>query len=253
MTTLRWDNVPKRRVERPSLLATDSKSARGKQKPPNLNEGIEEVGAQRTELQNLARSARAAARATSGQVRSDRCSACKARGVTLWLVAGRLVCANCRTANRIARAPQSGHRQELGYPKAIRKERTVIAATAEDDIAWASRQGTNDRKAGTQCRKFKSFLRIHNLPRSQFTLRMWNAYLLASQPTKPARLNTPPPKPKQKSRWTRGLTLSDTTTPRRKTVRRYDCVELRKNQFSPEIAALLMELNQQNTLVDMWR
>ena len=115
---------------------------------------------------------------------------------------------HCRTANRIACAPQSGHRQEPGHRKAARKEGTVTVATAEDDIAWASRQGTNDRKAGTQCRKYKSFLRIHNLPRSQFTLRMWDAYLLASQPTKPVPLNTPPLNPKQKSRWTRGLALT---------------------------------------------
>jgi hypothetical protein len=253
MTNLRWDNVPKRRVERPPLLVPSSKSARRKWKPPNLNEGIEEVGGARTGLQDLARSARAAARATSGRVRSDRCSACKARGVTLWQVAGRLVCAHCRTASRTACAPQSGHRQGPGHQKAVRKERTVSAATAEKDIAWASRQGENDRKAGTGCRKYKVFLRIHNLPRSQSTLRMWNAYLSTSQPAKAAPLNTSPPKPKQKSLAIRGLALSDTTTPRRKTVRRYDRVEPRKSELSPEIAALLMKLNQQNTLVDMWR
>ena len=92
MTTLRWDNVPKPRVERPPLLAPSSKSARRKQKPPNLKDRIEEVGGARIELQDLARSARAAARATSAKMGSDRCSACKARGVTLWQVAGRLVC-----------------------------------------------------------------------------------------------------------------------------------------------------------------
>ena len=93
MTSLRWDNVPKPRVERPPLLAPNSKSARRKQKPPSLKDRIEEVRGTRTELQDLARSARAAARATSAKMRSDRCSACKARGVTLWRVAGRLVCA----------------------------------------------------------------------------------------------------------------------------------------------------------------
>lgn len=208
----------------------------------------------------------------------------------------------------------------------------MTAATVEKDVAWAARQGTNDRRAGTECRRYKNFLRIYNLPRSQFTLRMWNAYLPAKQPmpksiarsgdrrdplippdlpqkpspaamarkdsewaarqgredraagkacpkyktflityelhksdaslhlwntyheqTKPARLNTSPPKPKQKSRWTRGLTLSDTTTPRRKTAQRYDRVIPCKSELSPEIAALLMKLNQQDTLVDMWR
>jgi hypothetical protein len=96
MTSLRWDNVPKPRVERPPLLAPSSKSARRKQKRWNLNDGIEEVGGTRTELQDLARSARAAARAASANRGSVRCSACKARGVTLWQVTGRLVCANCR-------------------------------------------------------------------------------------------------------------------------------------------------------------
>ena len=160
MTSLRWDNVPKPRVERPPLLAPSSKSARRKQKPPNLKDRIEEVGGARIELQDLARSARAAARATSAKMRSDRCSACKARGVTLWQVAGRLVCASCRTANEMAYAPQSGRRQEPDRRKAARKEGTVTAATAEKDIAWAARQGANDRKAGTECRKYKNFLRI---------------------------------------------------------------------------------------------
>ena len=51
------------------------------------------------------------------------------------------------------------------------------------DIAWAARQGTNDRNAGTGCRKYKNFLNIYKLPRSPFTLRMWNAYLLARRAT----------------------------------------------------------------------
>src|SRR6266702_5749273 len=62
MTSLRWDNVPKPRVERPPLLASSSKSTRRKQKPPNLKDRIEEVGGARTELQDLSRSANAAAR-----------------------------------------------------------------------------------------------------------------------------------------------------------------------------------------------
>ncbi len=43
------------------------------------------------ELQDFARAARAAARAASAKTGSSRCSACKARGVTLWKVAGHLV------------------------------------------------------------------------------------------------------------------------------------------------------------------
>ncbi len=160
MTSLRWDSVPKPRVERPPVLAPNSKSARHEQKPPNLKNRIEEAGGARIELEDLARPASAAARATSANTGSSRCSACKARGVTLWQVEGRLLCANCRTVGEMAYAPQSGRR---------------------------------------------------------------------------------------------GLTLSDTTTPRRKTVRRYDRVIPRKSELSPENAALLMKVNQQDTLVDMWR
>jgi uncharacterized Zn finger protein (UPF0148 family) len=96
MTSLRWDNVPKPRVERPPLLAPSSKSAPWKQKPPDLEDRREEPGRARTELHDLARSARAAACAASAKTGSSRCSACKARGVTLWQVTGGLVCANCR-------------------------------------------------------------------------------------------------------------------------------------------------------------
>src|SRR5438445_1760098 len=78
MTTLRWDNVPKPRVERPPFLAPSSKSARREQKPPNLKDRIEESGRARTELHDLARSARAAARAASANRGSGRCSSCKA-------------------------------------------------------------------------------------------------------------------------------------------------------------------------------
>jgi hypothetical protein len=96
MTSLRWDKVPKSHVERPPLLASSSKSARRKQKLWNLKEPIEEAGGARTELQDLGRSARAAAGAASANSGSGRCSSCKARGVTLWRFSGRLVCGNCR-------------------------------------------------------------------------------------------------------------------------------------------------------------
>ena len=119
MTTLRWDKVPKPRVERPPLLAPSSKSAHWK--PPNLKDRIEEVSGARIELQDLVRSARAAALATSAKMRSDRCSACKARGVTLWQVAGRLVCASCRTANEMAYAAQSERRQSPAAGKLSEK------------------------------------------------------------------------------------------------------------------------------------
>ncbi len=165
MTSLRWDNVPKPRVERPPLLASSSKPARRKQKPAGLR--TEEADGRQIELQDSARAARADARAASAKTGSSRCSACKARGVTLWKVAGRLVCARCRTANEMAYPGQPGNRQEPGGRKATRKERTVTVATAEKDIAWAARQGRQHRKSRTQCGSYQSFLKHYNLRRSE--------------------------------------------------------------------------------------
>jgi hypothetical protein len=144
----------------------------------------------------------------------------------------------------------------------------VRAVFVSKDMAWATGQGVNDRNAGTGCRKYKEFLSIHELPRSPVTLRMWNAYLLARQSApkdalrrgakskRPAqakmRSGSTPLKFAQKSNWARGLTLSD-APPRRRTVRRYDGIEARRSDLSPENAALLMKVNQQDTLIDMWR
>jgi hypothetical protein len=289
MTSLRWDNVPKHRVERPPLLAPGAKAGRPKQKPPSLQDRIEEVGGTRPERQELSRSASAADYANSANRGCGRCSACKAHRVTLWRVQGLLVCATCRTANQEADTLQSGHRQEQDLPKATRTKGTVTAVIARRDITWAAGQGASDRNAGTVCPKYKNFLRTYKLPRSPSTLRMWNAYRLAGQSTpqntaRPgsrrsplippdaqqrqtpaavarkdrkrsgrARPNMATPRPKQKTCWTRGLTLYDAPTARRKTVRRYDLVEPRWSDLSPENAALLMQVNQQNTLVDMWR
>ena len=77
----------------------------------------------------------------------------------------------------------NGGAQEPGPWKATRREGAVTDVIAEKGIAWAARQGTNDRNAGTACRKYKNFLSIYKLPRSPFTLRMWNVYLLARRAT----------------------------------------------------------------------
>ena len=90
MTSLRWDNVPKPRVERPPLLAPSFKPARRKQTPPNLTDRTKGAGRARAGRHDLAGSARASADRESG-----RCSSCKARGVTLWRVSVRLY-GNCR-------------------------------------------------------------------------------------------------------------------------------------------------------------
>src|SRR5271165_1296366 len=164
MTSFRWNNVPKPRVERPPLLVADLKPGRRKQKAPSLRDRVEEVGGARTELQDLSRSASAAAHAKSANRRSGRCSVCKARGVTLWQVAGRLVCATCRTASQVAYTPQSGRREEQDLRKTTQREGregTVTAVIAGKDITWAAGQGANDRNAGTVCPKYKYFLSIY--------------------------------------------------------------------------------------------
>jgi uncharacterized Zn finger protein (UPF0148 family) len=176
MTSLRWDNVAKPRVERPPLLASSSKSAHRKQKPADLKDRIEEARGLQIELQDLARAARATARTASAKTGSSRCSACKAQGVTLWQVAGRLMCASCRTANKMAYTAHPAHWQESGS----RNERTVTVATAKD-IAWAARQGRQDRKARTQCGSYKSFHKRYNLRRSEKAWEMWTAYYRSSR------------------------------------------------------------------------
>ncbi len=120
MTSLRWDNVPKPRVERPPFLVPSSKSARREQKPAGLKDRIEEAGGARIELHDLARSAHAAARAASAKTGSGRCSACKARGVTLWQVTGTgsLACANCRGEMRA-----EYHRSSRQAPASTRPQR----------------------------------------------------------------------------------------------------------------------------------
>ena len=208
MTSLRWDNVPKPRVERPPLLASSSKSARRKQKPAGLEDRIEEAGGMRIELQDFARAARAAARAASAKTGSGRCSACKARGVTLWQVAGRLVCASCRTANEMAYARQSGHRQEPSGRKAARKGGTVTVATAEKDIAWASRQGRQDRNARTQCGSYKSFLKRYSLRRSEKTWEIWTEYYRSSRQAS-ASTQRKSPSPSKRAGPSRSSALSE--------------------------------------------
>jgi uncharacterized Zn finger protein (UPF0148 family) len=179
-------------------------------------------------------------------LQSSRCSACKARGVTLWQVAGSLVCASCRKTNGTGNAPQSGRRPEPDQGKAARKERTMTVATAEKDIEWAARQGVTDRKAATECRKYKVFLRTYNLARSPFTLRMWNAYVSARQP-KPASI------PQAKGRRVPPITAIPSQRPSPAAAARRNREWAARQGREDTIAALLMKLNQQDTLVDMWR
>lgn len=179
-------------------------------------------------------------------LQSGRCSVCKARGVTLWQVAGSLVCASCRRNNGIGYAPQSGRRPEPDQGKATRKERTVTVATAEKDIEWAARQGATARNAATECRKYKVFLRTYNLSRSPFTLRMWNAYFSSRHP-KPTSI------PRVKGRRVPSITPIPSQRPSPAAVAQRNRESAARQEREDRIAALLMQLNQQDTLVDMWR
>ena len=208
MTSLRWDTVPKPRVERPPLLASSPKPARRKQKPAGLKDRLEEAGGMQVESQDFARAAQAAARAASAKTRSSRCSACKARGVTLWKVVGRLMCASCRTANEMAYPGQPAHRQEPDARKATRKEGTLTVATAEKDIAWAARQGRQDRKARTQCRNYNSFLNRYNMRRSEKTWEMWTHYYRSSRQA-PASTQRKSPSPSKHAGPSRSSPFSD--------------------------------------------
>jgi hypothetical protein len=207
MTSLRWDNVPKPRVERPPLLASSSKSALRKHKPADLKDRTEEAGGMQIELRDFARAARAAARAASAKTGSGRCSACKARGGTLWQVAGRLVCASCRTTNETAPSRQPGHKQEQSGRKAARKEETVTVATAEKGIAWAVRQGGQDRKARTQCGSYKSFIKHYDLRRSEKTWELWTEYYRSSRQA-PASTQRKSPSPSKRAGPSRSSALS---------------------------------------------
>ncbi len=207
MTSLRWDNVPKPHVERPPLLASSPKPARRKQKPAGIRDRTEEAGGRQIGLQDSARAARAAAHAASAKTGSSRCSACKARGVTLWKVAGHLMCTTCRTANEMAYPGQPAHRQEPDSRKATRKEGTVTVATAEKDIAWAARQGRQDRKARTQCRSYNSFLKCYNLRRSEKTGEMWTQYCRSREA--PASTQRKSPSPSKHAGPSRSSPFSD--------------------------------------------
>jgi hypothetical protein len=123
------------------------------------------------------------------------------------------------------------------------------AVTTRKNPAWAERQGHEDAIAGRPCRKYKTFLSKYKLDKSDASLQLWNAYHKKTQQTN---VNTSPPKPKLEPRLARDLTLSG-PAPRRRVVRRYPNVGLLRDDLSPTNAALLMKVNQQNTLVDSWR
>ena len=133
---------------------------------------------------------------------------CKARGVTLWQVAGRSVCGSYRAANEMAYPGQPGHRQEPDGRKAIRKEGTVTVATAEKDIAWAARQGRQDRGSRMRCENYQRFLNRYNLRWSEKTSEMWTQYYRSSRPA-PASTQRKSPSPNKRAGPSRSSPFSD--------------------------------------------
>jgi hypothetical protein len=84
----------------------------------------------------------------------------------------------------------------------------VISAAVEKDIAWAVRQGRQDHKIRTQCVSYKSFLRRHNLRRSERTWEMWTAYYRSSRQTS-ASTRRKSPSPSRRAEPSRSSALSD--------------------------------------------
>lgn len=145
-------------------------------------------------------------------------------------------------------APKTATRREGTRNRPVQADPRRKLGPAVVTPSWAARRAREDRINGNGCLSYEDFLRTYGLRKSEASRRVWNAYHQSARLV-PRRT---PPASTQKSNWARGLTLYDAPA-RRRTVRRYDRTEPRTSDLSPENAALLMKVNQQNTLVDMWR
>jgi hypothetical protein len=70
-----------------------------------------------------------------------------------------------------------GHVSKAGTARAY----PFVAGGTEKDMAWAGRQGRQDRKTRTPCASYKSFLKRYNLRRSEKTWEMWTVYYRSSR------------------------------------------------------------------------
>jgi hypothetical protein len=84
----------------------------------------------------------------------------------------------------------------------------VTGVTAGKGIAWALRQGRQDRMARTRCGSYKSFLERHNLRRSEKTWEMWTEYCRSSRWV-PASTQRKSPSTNKRARPSRSSALSD--------------------------------------------
>jgi len=163
---------------------------------------------------------------------------------------GRRALSNCgtRTCSPDSRHPRLPSDAEASATRPVQADPRHQSTPAVISPSWAARQAREDRISGNVCVTYEDFLPTYGLRKSDASRRVWNAYhehaKLVPRSTLPASA--------QKSNWARGLTLYDASA-RRRTVRRYDLTEPRRSDLSPENAALLMKVNRQNTLVDMWR
>lgn len=84
----------------------------------------------------------------------------------------------------------------------------MTVATAEKDIAWAARQGRQDRKAQTRCGSYQIFLKRYNLRRSEKTWEIWTEYHQSPRqaPTSTPRKN---PSPSKRAGHSRSSPFSD--------------------------------------------
>ncbi len=84
----------------------------------------------------------------------------------------------------------------------------MTVVTAEKDIAWATRQGRQDRKARTQCGSHQSFLKRYNLRRSEKAREMWTNYYRSSRQA-PESAKRKSPSPSKRAGPSRSSALGD--------------------------------------------
>jgi hypothetical protein len=94
--------------------------------------------------------------------------------------------------NRAASA-KPGSKTKSNAKVVAKQDRQHARKRVVRDIPWARRRGAADRQAGTASRKYKAFVAKYNLPVSDVTLRLWNAYCsAASRPAKASKLGKRP-------------------------------------------------------------
>jgi hypothetical protein len=127
------------------------------------------------------------------------------------------------------------------------------ATTEERTLEWAARQARSDSLAGNPCQRYKDFRAKYDLPKCDISLQMWNSYYPNRTKSGGAKKASPKPKANRNAK-VRLTAIPNRRSSSRPSVKRYDLMQpLPFSDLSPSNAALLMRVNQQNTLGEMWR